>query len=364
MSGPLSTRGAIVMSYWDWRTRNVPERLAAALGRAGWRVLYCSNPSSYLRGRSGSRIRLAENVDGFAPKLGGHRLNVFPPARRWQASFLVNQVLKQARQMNIARPLVIYPHGEWLVAFARELKTRGIPCVYLCMDHVREEKSDALAAAADMVLVIPGTVYQSLKERFGDKVHRIPQMGPELPERGKTQCDSEVSSRWESIPRPRLAYLGMPLDRLDGELVQNVLTAHPDWHILACGPVPGVKRANLHDIGWIGPQDVAALCRQVDVGFMPYDCARDFNLHCVPLKLFDYFAAGLPVVSTPLFHLRDYRDLVYLGDTAEELVEGIRKALAEPPDDPRREKRRQIAGAHSPEEMSRLLDALLSGVPA
>jgi hypothetical protein len=357
MSGSPSTRGAIVMSYWDWRARNVPERLATALSRAGWRVLYCSNPSSFLRGRSGTRTRLAENVEGFAPRLVGHRLNTFTPLRRWQARFLVSQVLRQARRMDIARPLVIYPHGEWLVAFARELKARGIPGVYLCMDHA--EESEALAAAADMVLVIPPTLFRSLNSRFGDKVRQIPQLGSDFDGNADAKSNSDVPVRWETIPRPRLAYLGMPANRLHTGLVDELLTAHPEWQILTCGPVPGVKRPNLHDVGWIGPAELAAVCHRIDVGFMPYDCGRDFNLHCVPLKLFDYFAAGLPVVSTSLIHLAEYRNLVYLGDTADELAEGIRKALAEPSDDPRREERRRIARAHSLDEMSRILPPML-----
>lgn len=360
MSGTPCAHGAIVMSCWDWRARNVPERLAIALGRAGWRVLYCSNPTSFLHGGSGARTTLAENVEGFAPKQAGHRLNAFTPLRRWQARFLVSQVLRQARRMSIARPLVIYPHGEWLVGFARELEARRIPRVYLCMDYVEREEIEALAAAADAVLVIPRSLFHSLKSRFGNKVHQIPQLGPDLERNAAAKTNGEVSARWETIPRPRLAYLGMPVKRLHAGLIEEVLIAHPEWQILTCGPVPGVMRPNLHDVGWIGPAEIAALCRQMDVGFMPYDCGRNFNLHCVPLKLFDYFAAGLPVVSTPLIHLRDYRDLVYLGETAGELAEGVRKALAEPPDDPRKEERRRIARAHSLDELSRILPSMLT----
>jgi len=361
MSEPESTRGAIVMSGWGWETRNVPERLATALARAGWRVLYCSNPSSFLREGSGRRSSLAENVEGFAPMMAGHRLNAFPLARKWQAGLLVKQVLDRARMTNIVRPVVLYPHGGWVVPFARELKRRNIPSVYVCMDHVEKAENEALADAADLVLVIPRTMYDQLKSRFGDKVCKLPQFGPELAMPG-SEASSEALTRVKQIPRPRLGYLGLPSFRIHGRLLGELLTMHPGLHFVACGPVPGLQLPNLHDLGWIGPRELAAVCGQIDVGFMPYDCTRNFNLHCVPLKLFDYFAAGLPVVSTPIISLWEYRDLVYLGDTAEELAEGVRKALAEPPDDPRREKRRQIARAHAPDKLARLLNTLLSGV--
>lgn len=359
MSETATARGAIVMSGWSWQSRGSPERLATALSRAGWRVLYCSNPSSIFREGSGRRSTLAERVEGFSPKQAGHRLNAFPLARKWQAGWLVKQVLAQARQMGIERPVVFYPHGGWVVAFARELRRRNVTCAYLCMDHVEKQEIEALAEAADLVLAIPSTKYDQLKRRFGAKVYRLPQFGPDLAVAESDASSAAVLSRLESIPRPRLGYLGLPSSRVHGRLLGELLAAHPELHFLACGPVPGLRMANLYDIGWLNAGDVAAVCRRIDVGFMPYDCSRDFNRYCVPLKLFDYFAAGLPVVSTPLLHLREYGDLVYFGDTVAELAQGIRQALAEPADDPRRKQRRRIARAHSLDEMTRILTVIL-----
>ena len=93
---------------------------------------------------------------------------------------------------------------------------------------------------------------------------------------------------------------------------------------------------------------------------MPYDCASDMNFYCVPLKIFDYFSAGLPVVATPIVHLWDYEDVVYFGSTSEELCEAATKALEEAPDSPKKMKRMAIAGDHSVENLSRLLASLLN----
>jgi glycosyltransferase involved in cell wall biosynthesis len=97
---------------------------------------------------------------------------------------------------------------------------------------------------------------------------------------------------------------------------------------------------------------------------MPYDCHQDFNLHCVPLKLFEYFAVGIPVVSTPIIHLWEYGDLVYLGDTAQELAVAIEAALNEPVDSPKRARRMAIAREHSLESLAAQLRlALPMGLP-
>jgi hypothetical protein len=44
------------------------------------------------------------------------------------------------------------------------------------------------------------------------------------------------------------------------------------------------------------------------------------NLHCPPLKLFDYWERGMPAVSTPSLYLRDYADLAYTSGTADEVA--------------------------------------------
>ena len=92
---------------------------------------------------------------------------------------------------------------------------------------------------------------------------------------------------------------------------------------------------------------------------MPYDCSDDKNLHCFPLKLFDYFNAGTPVVSTPVLSLRDYSDVVYFGETARELAEAVGEALSEPRSSPMRLRRQEIARAHTTEVLGKRLEEVL-----
>lgn len=354
-----TNREAIVLSGWAWNTSNVPERIAAALARAGWRVLYCENPASFVRRRKEEQFPIAERVQGFRPRFAGHRLNALPSGSRWQAKFLTRQIMRQAREMGFSRPIVIYPHGYWMVEVARELKSRDIPGVFVCMDHIERSEMESLAEASIATLAIPFTTFLKLKAKFGYKVHLLPQLGPDLDEAHATVVEPSTMARVEQIPHPRLAYFGPPTSRLHAGLLKSLLTAHPDWHFLVCGPTRNLQLPNIHDIGWIGSKEFPTISRATDIGFMPYDCGDEVNLHCVPLKLFDYFSEGLPVVSTPLIHLRQYEGLIYLGDSAEELAEGVRRALAEPPGDPRRQERRRIGRAHSIEMMSELLPAIL-----
>lgn len=353
-------REAIVLSDWDWDAHNVPERTAIALAQAGWRLLYCPHPSSILRTGFEKRSVLAENIERFVPRQVGQRLNSFPLVGKAQTRFLTSQIEKQAHACGLGNPVMIYPHGQFFLEVSREFHRRGYFCVFLCMDYSPEAEWDALAQTADLVLAIPATMYEKLKGRFGEKVRRMPQFGPTSDVVESTRGTSEIVTKLKQIPRPRLAYLGPPAWRLQTEWVGQIFSAHPEWHFLACGSTPGVELPNCHDLGWTTPADLPEILRSIDIGFMPYDCAREFNRHCTPLKTFDYFAAGLPVVSVPLVNLREYERLIYFGDGVRQLEEQIGLALAEAGTDERREERRRIARAHSIGEMSRYLSTTLT----
>jgi len=147
--------------------------------------------------------------------------------------------------------------------------------------------------------------------------------------------------------------------RISVPVLAEVLAEHPEWHFVTFGKTNGLSLSNGHVVPWQSHSELSTILDGLDVGFMPYDCSDPKNLHCVPLKLFDYFARGIPVVSTPIVYLRQFEDLVYLGTTPRELGDKISEALAEPLQSPKRAKRQAIARKHSIDNLSRLLVTLL-----
>src|SRR6202021_2666054 len=110
---------------------------------------------------------------------------------------------------------------------------------------------------------------------------------------------------------------------------------------------------------WRSPEELAKLVASFDVGIMLYDCAEMKNLHCSPLELYDYFLAGLPVVATPILAISEFKDLIYSGSTAQELTDAVIRALAEPPDSPKRSLRMDVARAHSTDALGQRLEDVL-----
>lgn len=335
----------------------MPERMALAIAHAGGRVLYCENPVSRLRGDGRQFAELAERVYGFGPVQIGGRLNRLPLLPQLQARIVVEQILRHAAKLGLRDPIFIYAHGEGTLPVCLQMKREGFLLAHVCMDYP-EPGQEEHVEISDITLVIPRTVYHKLRARFGTKVFLTPQsvcLFASVPE----NADPPDAPDCAEISRPRLGYLGAPQDRLNTRVVRELLANRPDWQFVSFGVTPGVQLPNLHVLKWRKPDKLPLIIAGLDVGFMPYDCFTDKNFHSVPLKVFDYFWAGIPVVATPMVNLWQYEHLIYFGDTAEEIGRAVARALDEPRDSPKRKQRMEIAAAHSIENLSAVLEKIL-----
>jgi hypothetical protein len=164
--------------------------------------------------------------------------------------------------------------------------------------------------------------------------------------------DAGALNEFDSIPRPRLGYIGPVTNRLNLRVLQSLLTTHPEWHFLHFGADKCFALPNVHVLGWRTPQKLQNVIANLDAGLMPYDCYSNKNFHCIPLKVFDYFSIGLPAVSTPIVNLWEFSDTMYFGDDASELCDAVQAALDEPADSPKKSARIAIARKHSIEALA------------
>ncbi len=105
-----------------------------------------------------------------------------------------------------------------------------------------------------------------------------------------------------ALPGPRLGFYGTIQDWVDLELLAEVARARPSWSIVLLGqvmvdtsPVRGL--GNVHLLGRKPHDQLAAYCKGFDVGLIPYRLGERMRF-VNPIKLREYLAAGLPVVST------------------------------------------------------------------
>ncbi len=78
---------------------------------------------------------------------------------------------------------------------------------------------------------------------------------------------------------------------------------------------------------------------------MPYLKNQHSEQIC-PLKLYDYLAAGIPIVSVDMPLAREFSQHVHLANTPEVSPQAVRDALSET-SLPRQQARRQVAAQHT-----------------
>lgn len=192
------------------------------------------------------------------------------------------------------------------------------------------ESSDALFATA---LKLEEHL-QSL--RSSKPIHRLPN-GVDFEWFQKRVSRASVPDDLKSIKRPIVGYVGTIADWLDYAMVAEMAKRFPLVSFVFVGPVDFESRLTelekLPNFFWLGKKeyiDVPAYIAAFDVCWIPFASGRIVE-HTNPIKLFEYFALGKPVVTTPLVEAEPYEKekLVYFGGTPDALAEALRKALAD-----------------------------------
>lgn len=352
-------RDAIVFSGWTWETFGAPERISLALAHLGCKVLHCATPVSVLRNKTQSVREVGTRIHSLQLRFVSSRLNAVPGVPNLQASMLRRQIQAGAKELGLRDPLFLYAWLGGLFPLCTQMKLNHF-VVHICMDHSVsvDPHYDRFVEASDKTLAIPKSSFHKFRAKFGDKVEIIPQVGDFTRLTRISGEDDAEPVAFAGIPRPRLGFFGNA-HNLNLPVLQSLLAAHPNWQFVSSGKERAVPLSNSHSIPWANFKDLRRSLLSIDVGFMPYNCYDEERLHGVPLKLLEYFALGLPVVSTPLIHLWEYKDLIYFGDTAEELSSAVKEALNEPFDSPKRTTRIEIASCHSIENLAEALRGCL-----
>jgi teichuronic acid biosynthesis glycosyltransferase TuaH len=158
------------------------------------------------------------------------------------------------------------------------------------------ERQSALLASADLVCAVTPELVDGLARP--DRPAEVIANGCDVTHFTTPQ---PLPPELAALPRPLIGFAGGVSWRLDVDLVAELARARPDWSIVLVGeqtrPVPEV--ANLHVLGRKNYADLPGYVQGFDVGLVPY-VEDDFNRAAFPLKVFEYLAAGVPVVGTPL----------------------------------------------------------------
>jgi len=152
-----------------------------------------------------------------------------------------------------------------------------------------------------------------------------------------------------SLPQPRVGFVGAIFHWVDLELLSFVARARPDWAIVLVGSIGrGVDVQHLRsltNIHFLGPKpwtDIPKYLKAFDVGIVPFRVDAAITATANPIKVYEYLAAGKPVVSVDLPEVRSLKAVVRIAQGYDDFVAEIQEALA---DDSAELRRERIAAA-------------------
>ncbi len=132
------------------------------------------------------------------------------------------------------------------------------------------------------------------------------------------------------IPGPIIGYIGVVATWVDLQLIDRLAVEYPNCSIVIVGPLYNVsnvpQRSNIHWLGFKAYEELAAYAQKFDVGIIPF-IQSDMTESVNPIKMWEYMAAGIPVVTTAIPEASKYQDLVFASNNHDEFVFNIDRAL-------------------------------------
>ena len=358
MSENQPSEDCVLFATADWDTPywTNKQHTARHLALKGYRVLYIESiglRSPTLSGRDLRRIwqRLKRGLR--TPRLVAPNLWVMSPLaipfkHHWPVIRAINQGLMRLRIKHFARhhdfqaPL-IWTYHPFMLGSIAGLEHSAV--VYHCVDDLSaipgidkiafniEEKR--LLSQCKAVFVTS----EALKEKclpFNLNTHYSPNV-VDFEHFATAHNKGPLPDDLANIPSPRIGYIGALSDfKVNFELIHDVAKARPDWSWVLIGDeregqhsVDVAKLKDLPNVYFLGHKPYEQLpvyLRGIDVGTLP-TLLNDYTKSMFPMKYFEYLAAGVPVVSTPLEFTKQQSAAIQIGIDQTSTVEAIDRQL-------------------------------------
>ncbi|MGH9151853.1 MAG: glycosyltransferase [Acidimicrobiales bacterium] len=173
--------------------------------------------------------------------------------------------------------------------------------------------------------------------------------------------EEAIPADLRAIPGPRIGFFGGLDDYVvDFALLEYVAKALPDASVVLVGDAGSpmdrlVAVPNLHWLGYRPYESIPSYGSGFDVAIMPWR-RNEWIRMCNPIKLKEYLALGLPVVSVDYPEGHTYDGLVRWATDSDGFVEQVRRTLADGGPATPAERRRAVGGASWDDRARRLVE--------
>lgn len=291
---------------------------------------------------------------------------------KWNSRKISKCVQKVAERLEMHNPLVINAFNPtYGLPLINKLEERLL--LYYCYDEISHAhwckkhgpRMEALFASKADAIITTSEPLQHSKRTYNEKCYLVKNgVNIALFEQALAKkIKYQISDKAKIV-----GYLGTVDDRLDYELLEICIQKSPDVQFYFVGRVtyaPGKARLNgyenTHFFGAMSPEQLPDYVAQFDVGIIPF-VSNGFTENIYPLKINEYLAAGLPVVTTNFGQLNDFAEVVNIATQPQDFLNALLLELNYPQEEEAIQQRRTFAQANSWEGRAKELSQIIEEV--
>jgi len=145
--------------------------------------------------------------------------------------------------------------------------------------------------------------------------------------------DIPLPSDMRGIPRPILGYSGKIAKRFNVGLCEKLAARFPGHHFVICGQILEkrwidrlLRFPNVHYLGDKHYSDLPGYVRHFDIGLIPHHVGKH-EIEGDPIKMYEYLAAGLPVVTTRIMGVHAFQDHIWIAENEAGFIRHVETCL-------------------------------------
>lgn len=234
-----------------------------------------------------------------------------------------NPLYGQKLPKELSNNLMVYQSRDSIRALEPYLQKHGVRLEIEAIKH------------ADLSLATSSTLTNILESATGNKVVHFANAADINNFRTALEADLPKPVELNDISGPIIGYTGNICQRVDYDLLKQICDENPDKSVVLVGPRNHWNHTNIDldaipNLYFCGAQPLERLpnfLKYFDIGIIPFK-KNDLTASIYPLKINEYLAAGLPVVSTNFSRdIAGFSDHIWLVNDNSEFTDNIENAL-------------------------------------
>lgn len=226
------------------------------------------------------------------------------------------------------------------VTYAKTMAFQSIINPQLCIFDYIDEGVEEFAewqkdienglASGDVIFTTSRNLFEVTQTKYPNRTYLLPN-GADIYQFTK---DVPIASDLENLRRNYehiIGFHGTLVSWVDFSLIREIALNCPNWGIVLIGPDCGLpdackNTANIHYLGSRPYSELVSYVRYFDVGIIPFE-VRQVTHSANPIKMYEYLAAGVPLVATPIRECVNLSPVVRIAKDHSEFITQIKAAL-------------------------------------